>query len=29
VVPPVERKLACGDTGVGAMADIAEIVKVI
>ena len=29
VVPPVERKLACGDTGVGAMADIAEIVKAI
>ena len=29
LVPPVERKLACGDTGVGAMADIAEIVKVI
>ncbi len=27
VVPPVARKLACGDVGVGAMADVADIVK--
>ncbi len=29
LVPPVSRKLACGDVGVGAMAAIADIVKAI
>ena len=27
VVPPVSKKLACGDTGLGAMAEVAEVVE--
>jgi phosphopantothenoylcysteine decarboxylase len=29
VVPPVSKRLACGDVGVGAMAEVSEIVEVI
>lgn len=29
IVPPVSKKLACGDTGIGALADIEDIVKAI
>ena len=29
VVPPVAKKLACGDIGVGAMAEVATIVKAV
>ena len=27
VIPPVSKKLACGDTGVGAMAEVEDIVE--
>jgi phosphopantothenoylcysteine synthetase/decarboxylase len=27
VVPPVAKKLACGDTGVGAMAEVPQVVQ--
>ena len=29
VVPPISKRLACGDVGVGAMADVSEIVAVV
>jgi phosphopantothenoylcysteine decarboxylase len=29
IVPPVSKRLACGDVGVGAMADVEEIVKAV
>jgi phosphopantothenoylcysteine decarboxylase len=29
VVPPISKRLACGDVGVGAMADVSEIVTVV
>lgn len=29
IIPPVSKTLACGDTGVGAMADIDQIVRII
>lgn len=29
IIPPIKKTLACGDTGVGAMADIDHIVKVV
>lgn len=27
IIPPIEKKLACGDTGIGALADISDIIK--
>jgi phosphopantothenoylcysteine decarboxylase len=29
IVPPVTKRLACGDVGVGAMAEVGEIVKAV
>ena len=29
LIPPISKTLACGDTGVGAMADIKDIVKAV
>jgi phosphopantothenoylcysteine synthetase/decarboxylase len=29
IIPPVTKKLACGDTGIGAMADLGDIIDVV